>query len=211
MELKKSKWEDTQYMTTLAVLIAVVAVFQLFLGQIRVGPVTLTFVLLPIVVGAVILGPEAGAILGFVFGAIVLIQGITGQDHFTFVIFQAHPVTTSLLCVGKGVAAGGCAGLVYKLLRKKNETVAAVAAAATAPVVNTGLFILWGLLLVRDTLSANLATFSWSGDSVLLFLIIGCAGINFLVEFALNVILSPVIVRVMQAVRQQGGSRSLDD
>ena len=88
--------------------------------------------------------------------------------------------------------------------------VAAVAAAATAPIVNTGIFILWGLLMVRDTLTANLANFGWSGDSVLLFLILGCAGINFLVEFALNILLSPVIVRVLQAVRQQGGSRSLD-
>lgn len=210
MELKETKRAKTQYMMLLAVLIAVVAVFQLFLGQIHIGPVTITFVLLPIVVGAVILGPTAGGILGLVFGAIVLIQGITGQDGFTFLMFQAHPFSTSILCLGKGLAAGLCAGWVCKLLEKKNRTAAAVAAAAAAPVVNTGIFILWGVLMVRDTLSANLATFGWSGDSVLLFLILGCAGINFLVEFALNIILSPVIVRVLQAVRQQGGSRGLD-
>ena len=75
----------------------------------------------------------------------------------------------------------------------------AVAAAAIAPVVNTGLFILGGLTLVRGTLEANLGAFG--ADSVVIFLVIGCAGVNFLVEFGVNMVLSPAIYRIIHVVR----------
>lgn len=106
-----------------------------------------------------------------------------------------------MICLVKGAAAGFLAGLVYQLVRgNAPETgvrsfVASLLASVTAPVVNTGLFILGGLTLVRGTLEANLAVFGWTSDSVLLFLVIGCAGINFLAEFAANLILSPAIHR----------------
>ena len=56
-------------MVGIAVLMAVVVVLQL-LGQfIRFGPVSISLVLLPIVVGAAVYGPGAGAILGATFCA----------------------------------------------------------------------------------------------------------------------------------------------
>ena len=88
------------------------------------------------------------------------------------------------------------AGVMFRLLRKKSVLWASFAAAATAPILNTGLFILGGLTLVADTLSG------FTSDSVLVFLVIGCAGVNFLVEFAVNMILSPGIYRIITAIRR---------
>ena len=188
-------------MVQLAILLAVVVVLQCFLGSIKVGATSFSVVLVPIVVGALILGPAAGAFLGFAFGLVVLIYGISGQDVFTNMLFQAHPVFTAIICLGKGAAAGWGAGMVYKLVEKASSFWASVAAAATAPILNTGLFILGGLTLVRGTLEANLAAFG--ADSVVVFLVIGCAGVNFLIEFFVNMILSPAIYRIVTIVRRK--------
>lgn len=185
-------------MVQLAVLLAIVIFLQCFLGSIVVGATSFSVVLVPIVIGAILLGPGAGAFLGFSFGLVVLIRGITGQDSFTNMLFVAQPLFTALICLGKGVAAGWVAGLIYRLIEKISTFWASVLAAAVAPVVNTGLFILGGLTLVRGTLEANLAPFG--ADSVLIFLVIGCAGINFLVEFGVNMVLSPAIYRIIRVI-----------
>ena len=178
-------------MVQLAVLLGIVIFLQCFFAQIVVGTTSFSVVLVPIVVGAILLGPGAGALLGFAFGAVVLIYGITGQDVFTNMLFVAQPGFTALICLGKGTAAGFLAGLVYQLIAKRNAFWASVAAAAIAPIANTGLFILGGLTLVRGTLEANLSAFG--ADSVLIFLVVFCAGINFIVEFGVNMILAPAI------------------
>ena len=103
---------------------------------------------------------------------------------FTNILFVAQPLFTAVICLGKGIAAGWAAGATYRLMSGVNKFLASVMAAAVAPVVNTGLFILGGLTLVKDTLEANLGAFG--ADSVLIFLVIGCAGVIFLVEFGVN-------------------------
>ena len=52
---------------------------------------------------------------------------------------------------------------------------------------------------MQQTLADN---FVADGSSVLYFLIIGCAGINFIAEFALNLILAPALYRVLSVVQQ---------
>ena len=188
-------------MVQLAVLLAIVIILQCFLGSIVVGATSFSVVLVPIVVGAILLGPGAGALLGFAFGMVVLIRGITGQDGFTNMLFVAQPAFTALICLGKGIAAGWFSGMVYKLLAKSNSFWASVVAAGVAPVVNTGLFILGGLTLVRGTLEANLSVLG--ADSVLVFLVVICAGVNFIVEFAVNMVLSPAIYRVIHVIKNE--------
>lgn len=188
-------------MVQLAVLLAIVIILQCFLGSIVVGATSFSVVLVPIVIGAILLGPGAGAFLGFAFGLVVLTRGITGQDGFTNMLFVAQPLFTALICLGKGVAAGWSAGIVYQMLAKANSFWASVAAACIAPVVNTGLFILGGLTLVKGTLEANLGALG--AESVLIFLVLGCAGVNFLVEFGVNMVMSPAIYRIISVIKKK--------
>lgn len=192
------KSKNITRMVELAVLLGIVIVLQCFLGSIVIGTTSFSVVLVPIVIGAILLGPGAGAFLGLAFGVIVLAYGISGQDGFTNMLFNAHPIGTSVICLGKGAAAGFGAGMIYKLLAKKNAFLASVIAAGTAPILNTGLFILGGLTLVRNTLESNLSAFG--ADSVLVFLVVICAGINFIVEFGVNMVLSPAIYRIISAI-----------
>ena len=186
-------------LTELALLTAIVIVLQLLGNFIHIGPTSITLVLIPIVLGAIVISPLSGAFLGLVFGLIVIWGGVSGTDPFTNILFAAHPVFTTLICLGKGALAGLGAGYVYKLFKGKNEFLACVLAAASAPIINTGLFILGGLFLVSDTLNANFV-----GESTLVyFLIIGCAGLNFIAEFIVNIIVSPAIHTTVNAVKKR--------
>lgn len=184
---KKETFFSAKRLTGLAVLLALVIVLQVFGGSIKIGTTPLSFVLVPIVVGGMLYGVAAGAFLGLAFGAVVLIYGIIGADPFTAILFNDHPFFTALLCLGKGAAAGGVPALAFKFLKGKNAYAGTFVAAATAPIVNTGLFVLGALAFLKDTLEANFV----SGTSVVYFLIIVCAGVNFLVELTINLICAP--------------------
>lgn len=187
-------------MTELAILTAIVLILQLIGTAIKLaGGPSISLVLIPIVLGAVLWGPSAGAWLGFVFGAVTYLIGVFGLDAFTNVLFSAHPLLTALTCFGKGILAGLAAGLIYRLLVGFKPYVAAIAAAATAPIVNTGIFILGGLTMT-GTLASECA--EPMGVSVIYYLIIFCAGLNFIFELLLNLVLSPVIYRVSVIVKK---------
>ncbi len=195
MEAEK-KFFSARNVTGLSVLIALVVVLQIWGSNVKIGPTSLNFVLIPVVLGAVVFGPLAGGFLGFVSGLIILIYGIAGADPFTAVLFADHPFLTSAVCLVKGIACGAAAGWAFRLIAKKYPYAGVFTAAAIAPIVNTGLFIL-GALFMSDTLSAN---FVADGSSVFYFLVIGVSGVNFLLELGLNLVFAPALYRVIRAV-----------
>lgn len=182
-----------------AFLLSLVVVLQLFSGAITIGITSFSLVLMPIALGAMVLGPLAGGVLGLAFGLIVLMCGITGTDTFTATLFQNAPVITALICIGKGTLAGVATGYVYRLLRTKNEKLATVLAAGTTPLVNTGLFA-FGSIFVKDVLESK---FQPEGVSFLYYLFIVIIGINFLVELGVNLVLSPALFRVIRVIEQE--------
>ncbi len=197
--MNKQRFFSAKNLTAIAVLLALVIVLQIFGGYFKIGATSLSFVLVPIVLGGILYGVWVGGILGFAFGVVVLLQGIIGVDGFTLILFQDHPVFTSLLCLVKGTAAGLLSGLCYHFIAKKNTYVGVFVAAAVAPIVNTGLFILGSLAFLQDTLQANFI----NGETVVYFLIIGCAGINFLVELAINLITAPAVHTVRRVIKKE--------
>ena len=183
-------------MTALSLLTAIVVVLQLIGGSFRIGPIPFSLVLVPIVVGAVLYGPLAGGFLGAVFGFVVLIGGITGTDQFTFILWSSSPVWTALLCLGKGALAGVASGLVYRATGKFT-TLGCILSAVVCPIVNTGIFALGMLTVLRD----NFLDFA-GGSDVLTFLFTVLIGVNFFVELGINSVLSAAITRVVKAVKK---------
>jgi len=110
-------------------------------------------------------------------------------------LWAVNPPMTAALCIVKGVLAGYAAGLVYKALNKLNHFLGVICAAVVCPVVNTGIFICAMIFLYRETLSI------WAGDThFLYFAFIGMAGINFVLELAVNVVLCPAVSRIIKNV-----------
>ncbi len=172
----------------------VVIVYFLTMG-ITVGPFNITFALIPIVVGAALYGWKAGGWLGLVFGAMVLLTG--GANAF-LVINAPGTIITVLL---KGAAAGILPGLIYQALEKKNRWAATICAAAAAPIANTGIFLLGCFAFFMGTIS------EWAAgagiDNAIVYMMTAFVGVNFLVELGTNLLLSSVIVRIVDIVKNK--------
>ena len=184
-------------LTGLGILTAIIIVLQVLTTFVRFGPFSITLALIPIVVGAAMYGKGAGAYLGAVFSVVVVIMCITGGDVGGFMVWSANPVMCVIMCMLKGTAAGFLAGLMYQLVGKKNQLLGVILAALISPIANTGIFIIGMLLFFRETLA------SWAGGSDLLtYIIMGLTGVNFLVELGVNIVLSPIVVKIIDAVRK---------
>ena len=162
----------------------------------------ISLVLIPLALCAMLLGPAYGAFLGFIYGTTVFVSlGVMHLDAMTGFMFDNTPVVTALICIVKTTAAGFVAGWVYKLLETKNQLVAVFVAAALVPTVNTGLFIL-GCLCILGTIESFLASVSLAYSGVY-FIMIVCAGVNYALELAVNVIFAPALERIIRLVRKQ--------
>lgn len=208
LNMKRSSFFSAKNIAYLAVLTALVVVLQTVGGVITIGTVQLNFTLIPIVVGAILLGPLAGAFLGFVCGIIVMIYVIIGAAPFYAVIWANNPVMSILTCVVKTTAAGFAAGWIYRWLGGKNRFVAVFVASGSVPVINSALFIL-GCLCMSGTINIfqNAEGVNAGGMNVLLFILVVLVGFNFFIEFALNLLLAPAICRVEAIVNRRVAAR----
>ena len=169
---------------------AIVMVLQFLGGGIKFGVFSISLVLVPIVVGAAVYGWTSGGILGFAFGAAVLLSG----DAAAFL--AVDPLATVGVVLVKGIACGISAGLIYKLFAKINMTVGVFAAAIICPIVNTGVFLIGCWLFFLETVSQWSAALGFANAAQYMFL--GLAGTNFLIELAVNIVLAPVIVLLIK-------------
>ena len=203
--VRKSRRMSTENLTMGAVLTALIVVLQLAAIGVKMFmpflPFTFSLVLIPIVIGAAKCGPYMGGWLGFVFGVVVLLSG----DANTFLVID--PVGTILTVLAKGFLCGFASGLVYRLIEKKQQTAAVYTAAAVCPIVNTGVFFLGCVLFFMDTVAEWAMAFGF-GENVALYMFLGLAGKNFLIEFVSNVLLSRIIIRVLGMKKESKASLS---
>ena len=191
-----SKTINTQKLVFLAILTAIVIALQVAAIVTRpLFPVfSITLVLVPIIIGAALNGVYAGAWLGLVFGFAVLISG----DAAPFMAID--PFGTILVVLLKGLLAGLAAGVVYRIIERTNRTVAAITAAIVCPLVNSGIFIIGSYVFFIPTLTEWGAALGYTSVTAFIFLVM--VGLNFLVELAINLVLSPTIVRLIQYRRE---------
>ncbi len=191
------KNEKVKRMVGLSLLIAIIVVLQLIgtAFPIKIGPVSISLVLVPIVIGAAMYGSSGGMILGAAFGVIATICCINGMDGGGAMVFQANPLLCILLVMTKGILAGAAAGWMYQRIAPKNRLAAVICAAIVCPVVNTGIFLLGMVAFFLEVLRA------WAGGSdVAGYVITGIILINFLPELGLNLVMSPASHRIIRAV-----------
>ncbi|MBQ7624197.1 MAG: ECF transporter S component [Clostridia bacterium] len=185
----------TRELTGIAMFTAIVIVLQLLGAFIRFGPFSISLVLVPIVLGATLYGPFAGAWLGFVFGATVLISG----DAAPFLAVSIFGTVLTVLL--KGSLAGFVSGLLYRALSAKSKTFAGILAAFSCPVVNTGVFLLGCIVFFMPTVTAWGTAMGF--ENVWRYMIFGLVGGNFLFEMLVNIILCPVILRLIRIAQKR--------
>ena len=177
-------------MVGIAIMSAIVVILQLLGSFIKIGPVSISLVLIPIVVGAAMYGPGAGAVLGGLFAVVVLLQPDTAF------FYGVHYFGTVITVLVKGILAGWLSGLVFKAFSKVNEWLAVLMAAVVCPIINTGFFALGCKLFFWDALA------ELGGGNAVVYLFTVMIGFNFIAEFVTNLICSPVVVRILHAARK---------
>lgn len=182
--------KETKKIVGIGILTALVIVLQLLASGIKFGPFSITLSLVPIIVGAALYGTGSGAWLGFVFGCIALID----SGAFLAVSIPGTVIT----CIVKGTLCGVAAAFVYKLVSRLNRTVGVMTAGVVCPVVNTGVFLLGCLVFFLDTVKEWGAGAGY--ENVGAYFLFGFVGLNFLVEMAVNLLLSTAIVRILNVV-----------
>ena len=196
--LTTNKKFNTYRLTSLGILTAIIIVLQIFSTFVKFGPFSITLALIPIVIGAAMFGVAAGAYLGAVFSFVVLLMCIFGADVGGAMVWNANPFICAILVMLKGTAAGFEAGVHYRALADTNKIVATIAAALISPLVNTGIFVIGMMIFFKETLT------EWAGGSELIYYIIfGMTGVNFLIEVGTNIVLCPVVTKVMDAVKKR--------
>lgn len=185
-----SKKMETKTLVLGAVLTALVVLLQFMGAFIKFGPFSISLVLIPIVIGAATSGVSIGGWLGFVFGLSVLLSGDAGP------FLAVNILGTIITVLVKGILAGVFAGLVFKALEKVNLYVAVIASAIVCPLVNTGVFLVGCFIFFMETVAewANQAGFGGNAGKYMIFVLVGG---NFIFELLSNIILSPVIVRLL--------------
>ena len=196
---KQLKNAKIKRMVGVALLMAMVIVLQ-FVGSMIPpigGTVSISLVLIPIIIGAAVYGPGAGAILGMTFAVVTLINCITGADPGGAMVFQANPAMCVLVVVGKSILCVLASGWVYALISKKNAYVGMLCAAIICPVVNTGVFVTCMLLFFKPVLSA------WAGGTdVITYVLTGLVLCNFVPEMILNMVFSPAGHQITRIVKK---------
>lgn len=186
---RKMDKEQIRKLTLAAMLTAIVVVLQLLGSAIHIGIFSINLALVPIVIGAAMLGFWYGAWLGFVNAVVILISG----DAAPFLTVNAFGTVVTVIL--KGTLAGLCAGLVFSYVKRWNNYAAVIAAAIVCPVVNTGIFLLGCRIFFWPTITGWAEGLGYHSAGA--YAILGLAGLNFLTELVINIVLAPAIARIL--------------
>lgn len=175
---------DVHTLTRLAILIAIVLAMKLTgLSSIPVGPLNMTLNMIPIGIGAMLLGPLAGGILGMVYGFTSFYDAVTGGSVMTHIFFQLTPLGTFGLCVVVRILVGVLTGLIFEALQKidKHNTLCFFAGGLAAPLLNTLLFMGYIVLFFYNSEYIQNRVSTLGATSAFMFVILS-VGIQGIVE-----------------------------
>lgn len=205
--MQKTQMSKLVKFTQLAVLTAIVVVMSFTpLGYLKIGPLSIALVIIPVVTGAIVLGPGAGAFMGLVFGITSFAQCF-GMDAFGTTLMGISPFFTFVMCIPTRVLAGFLCGLIFKgiskaLDGKKSAGIAFPVAAVSGPVFNTAFFMASLVLLFGKTdFIQNMMAQSGAGN--FLAFIVALVGVNGLVEIASCLIVASAVSKALMVANKK--------
>ena len=194
---------NTRRLTQLALLLALVLIMSYTpLGYLPVGPLTLSLLTVPVSIGAILMGPVSGAILGGAFGLTSFFNALRGGGNMSSILFTINPVATFVLCVVARIAMGWLCGVVYRAVRRvwpQRRRLCCAIGGLAAPVFNTLFFMGLLVLFFYNTdyvqgLAANM------GAVNPFFFVVGMVGLQGVVEALLGCLIGAAVTDPLQRV-----------
>lgn len=189
-------------MTMTAILAALIILMTFTpIGYIPLGPVKMTLMTLPVMVGSVVLGARSGLILGSVFG-LTSFYTCFGMDFVGMGLLSINPFLTFVMCFVPRVLCGYLPALIYKAISKngtKRTMLAIPVAGASVAIINTVLFLGSMWLFFGESLSDVVGV---AIDNIFaLFALF--AGTNGLIEIAVNIVVGTAICKPLTLVKKR--------
>ena len=191
---KRARKRKALVLTQNAILTALIVLMAFTpIGYLQLGVVKMTFIMVPVAVGAITLGEKSGAFLGLVFGITSFMQCF-GLDAFGTTLLGINPVYTFIMCLVPRVLMGYLCGVIYKLIARKKKKFALVFASFLAPVLNTTFFMSLLLLFFGKS---NYIMGIRNGADLLPFLV-AFVGLNGVMEIVTTTIIAPPVASAVK-------------
>ena len=203
METKKKT--NVVVLTELALLTAVVILMAYTpLGYLKIGAMEITFIVVPVAIGGVLLGVKAGAFLGLVFGLTSFVQCF-GMSPFGTLLFGVNPFATAVCCIVPRVLVGIIPALVYQGMAKvcKKRAINIAVACVLAPISNTILY-LGGLVIFFQKNVTEAYGYTGKGGIIFFGWLLALVAVNALLEAASSLVIGSAICNALWNITHKG-------
>ena len=203
---KGSQPEKIRRLTLLAVFVAIILLMAFTpVGYLKTPGLEITFILIPVIVGAILLGPAAGAILGTFFGVTSFIQCF-GFSAFGAALLAINPFFALIVCLVPRVLVGWLTGLIFSGLQKIDKTkfLSFAAASLCGSLLNTILFMGTLVLLYWQTEYIQTICTELGATNVFWF-VIAFVGFNGLIEAIVSVVVGTAVAKGLSVVTKRLG------
>lgn len=200
--MKNNNTTSTLYMVELALMVAIIFIMAFTpLGYFRTPGLSITFLTVPVAVGAIILGPKGGAICGLAFGITSLIQAFIGGSFGTMLL-SINPVGTAFTCIVPRILEGWLCGLIFQAVKKVSKNSAYFVASLACPLLNT-LFFMSSLVVIfyhTDYIQGFVETLGVSNPFTFVVAFVGVQGaIEAVVCFLIASVVSRALATALKA------------
>jgi uncharacterized membrane protein len=196
----------TKRMVQLALFIAIIVLMAFTpIGYIKTLGLEITLIVVPVVVGAIVLGPVSGAILGGVFGITSFIQCF-GLSPFGAVLLGINPIGTFIVCMIPRILMGWLTGLIFIGIKKidKTKSISYAVASLTGPLLNTIFFMTTLMLFFYHTEYIQGFAKSMGTTNVYAF-VIGFIGVNGMIEAIVCFVLGTAVSKAIDVFARKAG------
>ena len=206
--MNTTTYQRTLKMVQLALFTAIILLMAFTpIGYIRIPGLALSITLLvvPVTVGAIILGPVSGAILGGVFGITSFIQCF-GMDPFGSTLLSINPIGTFVVTMLPRILMGWLSGIIFISIKKidRTKSVSYAVTSLAGPLLNTVLFMSTLILIFYRTEFIQGIASGMGTNNVFAFVSV-FVGINGLVEAAICFILGTAISKAVDVFAKKSG------
>ena len=171
------------------------------LGYLNIGPLAVTFNVIPVAICAVVLGPTGGAVAGAVFGLTSFLQamGIGGTSALGAALFQINPFLSAVQCFVPRILDGLLIGFIYRGMRKKTNVYASCAVTGFFSAFLNTLFFMTSLVVVFYNTDYIQGFVSALGVSNPFTFVVAFVGVQGLIEAVVCFVLAGAISRTLGA------------
>ncbi len=175
------------------------------LGYIKTPGLEITLLVVPVTVGAIILGPVAGAILGGIFGITSFIQCF-GGGPLGAALLSASLVGTFILCMVPRILMGWLAGLIYKAMKHWDKTrlISHATANLAGALLNTILFMSTFVLFFFNTEYIQSLVTVLGANNVIQFILL-FVGVNGVIEALVSFVVGTAVSKAIDVFTTKAG------